>query len=276
MASDPIGLAYLSHTRSPLHRLSPLSKLVWLACVVTLSFTWELSHLVILTLATVLVSVTLTGTRWAQTRKPIRLLLIIWGPFILVPPIAYHLQEGLMGLGASDTATFHLFGREVAYSLAGLWYGITIFLRGVIAAMACLAMVWTTHPRDVVYALTESARLPYRFAWAGFLALIYTPLILHEYEVITHAQAVRGLRNRPGLMGMVDTVRNTFFPLLVRGLRKGSVTSLAMDSRGFGSGPVRVFRTEPPRSCLDGLVIWGSVVVTVLYFSWLLVVRPLM
>jgi energy-coupling factor transporter transmembrane protein EcfT len=127
----------------------------------------------------------------------------------------------------------------------------------------------------VVYVLTKSVRLPDRFAWAGFLALIYTPLIIHEYEVITHAQAVRGLRNRSGLMGMVDTVRNTFFPLLVRGLRKGSVTSLAMDSRGFGSGPVRVFRTDPPSTCLDGLVIWGSVGITVVYFIWLLVVRRL-
>lgn len=276
MAGDPVGLAYLSHTRSPLHRLSPESKMVWLACVVALSFTSEITHLLFLTIATIVIAITMTGTGWANTRKPLELLLIVWGPFILVPPIAYHLQADLMGLGVSDTATFQLFGREFAYSAVGLSYGITIVLRGFIAAMACLAVVWTTHPRDVVYALTRSARLPYRFAWALFLALIYTPLIVHEYEVITHAQAVRGLRNRPGLLGMVDTVRNTFFPLLIRGLRKGSVTSLAMDSRGFGSSATRVFRIEPPSSSLDRPLIWGSLGVTIAYFFWLVLIRRFM
>src|SRR5512135_1028240 len=104
MAGDPIGLAYLSHTKSPLHRLSPTSKMVWLCCVVAMSFTWELTHLIILTALTMFVSIAMTGTGWSNAKKPLKLLLIIWGPFVLVPPITYHLQEGMMGLGASDVA----------------------------------------------------------------------------------------------------------------------------------------------------------------------------
>ncbi len=241
--------------------------MVWLVCVIALSMTPDLSHLVVLSGLVLFVSLAMAGASPNQARKPIQLLLILWGPFVLLPPITFLMQGDLIGLGASDVASMQVLGFSLSYSLSGLHYGIITFLRGLVAAMACITVVWTTHPRDIVHSLTESAHLPYRFAWAIFLAIIYTPLILHEYEVITHARAVRGLRNRPGPLGMVDTVRHTFFPLLIRGLRKGSVTSLAMESRGFGANPTRVFRTALPFSRFDRPLVWGSVFLTVLYFA---------
>ncbi len=271
MAGDPVGLAYLAHARSPLHRMGPNPKLLWLTCIVLVSFTQDVLHLTILTVVSTLIALTLTGVSLRRAWTPIWVLLVIWGPFVLLPPVAYQFQADLMGLAASDTTRIQVLGFEIVYSQIGLDYGIMIFLRAFIVCMACLAVVWTTHPTDTVHALTKSIRLPYKLAWSIFLALIYTPLILHEYEVITHAQAVRGLRNRRGIMGMVDTVRNTFFPLLIRGLRKGSVTSLAMESRGFGAYPTRVFRTDLPRSRWDPVLAWGSVLATLAYYGWTLV-----
>lgn len=273
MAGDPTGLAYLGHTSSPLHRLDPASKMVWLACVIAVSMTPNLLHLAVLSAVVLLVSLVGTGTSLSRARKPIQLIIIIWGPFVLIPPFAFFLQGDLIGLGASDIAVLQVLGLAVPYSQSGLQLGIITFLRGFVAAMACMTVVWTTHPRDLVHSLTESARLPYKLAWAIFLAIVYTPLILHEYEVITHARAVRGLRSRPGPLGMLDTVRHTFFPLLIRGLRKGSVTALAMDSRGFGAYPTRVFRTELPRSAFDGALFWGSLLVATSYIVWLVATR---
>lgn len=270
MAGDPLGLAYLNRASSPLHRMSPTSKMVWLTCVIVLSFASDFVHLAVLAAAVLVVALAMTGTSFGNAWKPIKLLIILWGPFVVLPPIAFYLQADLMGLPESDAASLPLFGLTIPYSRSGLEYGVIVFLRGLIAAIACLTVVWTTHPRDIVHALTVSARLPYRFGWAIFLAIIYTPLIVHEYEIITYAKAVRGLRNRPGPIGMIDSIRNTFIPLLVRGLRKGHVTSLAMESRAFGAHPGRTFRHPLPRSSLDGLLAWGSVLVTLAYFGWIL------
>jgi energy-coupling factor transport system permease protein len=101
--------------------------------------------------------------------------------------------------------------------------------------------VWTTHPRDLVQALVEELRAPYKYAWSAFLALVYAPIVQYESSVRGYALAIRGIRYRKlSLHGL----RVYAIPVIYRSLRRGFTSALSMEARGFGVSPRRVFRYD--------------------------------
>ena len=66
-----------------------------------------------------------------------------------------------------------------------------------------MVFVRTTDPRDLAIALVTQMHVPYRIAYAFFIALRIVPTIEEEIKIIRSAQAVRGVARKRGLTGRI-------------------------------------------------------------------------
>jgi energy-coupling factor transporter transmembrane protein EcfT len=196
----------------------------------------------------------------------------IWFPLVALSSLTLAYQGGLIW-GTSTVGTLSILGVSVPYSKAGFIYGITMVFRGTNIALAALGIVWTTHPRDIVYALTNSFRIPYKMSWAVFLGLIYTPIIAYESQVVSHAHIVRGIKMNRWNPFQKEIITKYFFPVLVRGLRRGSLTAIAMEGRAFGTYSSRTFRHTISSSTKSKVFaicsIAAAVVYVILFFNYM-------
>jgi energy-coupling factor transport system permease protein len=224
---------------SPLHRIDPLTKLIALIGVIIFAVGAPIDYNGWMLLGLFAIAPA-SGVDLKTFLRPWSALIPLWVPFILLPPVLFHLQRGFLGL-ANDTAHLVLFGHDIAYSRYGLTYGLKIAARGSVIGIASLLVLWTTHPRDLVQALVQELRAPYKYAWAVFLALIYVPIVQHETQIRGYALHIRGVQyRRLSLRGL----RLLAIPVIFRSLRRGFATALSMEARGFGVAPTRVFRND--------------------------------
>lgn len=234
--SQDLTLGYVEGA-SLLHRLDPLTKLIGLAGVILFAIGAPIAANGAM-LALVLLFVPFSGVDMRTFLRPWKVLIPLWVPFIILPPVLFNLQSGLMGL-ENDTRSVLLFGHAVAYSQYGLNYGLKIAARGTVIGMASLLVLWTTHPRDLVQSLVEDFKAPYKFAWSVFLALVYVPIVQHESRVRDYALTIRGVGYRKFSM---HGLKVHTMPVVLRSLRRGFSSALSMEARGFGVSRTRVFR----------------------------------
>jgi energy-coupling factor transport system permease protein len=236
--SGDLTLGYVAG-QSFLHRLDPLTKLIALTGVIIFAIGAPIDYNFFMLLA-LLAVVPFSGVGFKTFLRPWKVLIPLWIPFIVLPPILFNLQSGLMGL-SGDARVLHLFGYGIAYSQYGLDYGVKIAARGMAIGIASLLVLWTTHPRDLVQSMVEDFRAPYKYAWSVFLALVYVPIVEYESRLRNYALAIRGVKHRKfTLHGLkVHTV-----PVIFRSLRRGFSSALSMEARGFGATPQRTFRYD--------------------------------
>jgi energy-coupling factor transport system permease protein len=122
----------------------------------------------------------------------------------------------------------------------GLHEGPIFFFRLSVVVLASFVLIWTTHPRDLMISL-DKAGIPYRYAFAVFLAMRFLPLIQREVDAVKAAHSLRGRTTRSGLIHRIKLWRRYMFTVLVNGLRKAEATATAIDCRGFGAYPDRVY-----------------------------------
>lgn len=97
-----------------------------------------------------------------------------------------------------------------------------------------LAFSTTTTPTALADALVQQARLSDRFAYGALAAYGALPRLRSDLQALRDARELRGLRAdvRPRLLAA----------LLVRAIRHADRLGVAMDARGFGTGPRSHFR----------------------------------
>lgn len=239
--SDSFRLGYIPGT-SMLHRLDPLTKMLALAGVIIFGI-GALPLYNVIMLAFILLLVPFSGVSLKTFLQPWKILIPLWIPFIILPPILFNLQSGLIGV-ENQSAIFEFLSLKIAYSQYGLNYGLKVAARGTVICIASLLLLWTTHPRELVQSFVEQFRAPYKYAWSAFLALIYVPIVSYEARMRNYALRIRGVRFRKmSLSGL----KIYAIPIVLRSLRRGFTTALSMESRGFGIYSTRVFRYEIQR-----------------------------
>jgi energy-coupling factor transport system permease protein len=253
-------LGYLSGT-SVLHKLDPLTKLIALAGVILFAIGASPLYNVLM-LVGVLFVVPFSGVSFKVFIQPWKVLALLWLPFILFPPIFFHLQRGLIGI-QGQTGYLDIFNMHIPYSIYGLNYGLKIAARGTVICIASLLLLWTTHPRELVQSFVAEFRVPYKFAWSSFLALVYVPIVGYEARMRDYALQIRGVGYRKmSLRG----IRLYAIPVVMRSLRRGFTTALSMESRGFGVFPDRVFRYDINRPKHVGLIRLSIVIISGILF----------
>ena len=136
----------------------------------------------------------------------------------------------------------------------GLRQGPVFFFRLSVVVLASFVSIWTTDSRDLMVSLAR-AGIPYRYAFAVFLAMRFLPLIQREVDAVQAAHAIRGRAARSGLMHRLRLWQRYMFTVLVNGLRKAETTATALECRAFGSYPDRTYTKDVPNSKFGGVLV---------------------
>lgn len=132
--------------------------------------------------------------------------------------------------------------------------GVAIAARVLAIAAVGVVFAQTTDSTRLVDSLVQQARAPERFAYGALAAYQAVPRLAEQLVTLRQARRIRGLRTgwHPRLL----------VGLLVLAIRHGDRLALAMDARGFGSGPRSRYR-EVRWSVLDAAVLAGAFAVLV-------------
>jgi energy-coupling factor transport system permease protein len=240
MAESQHSLRYIDRD-SMIHRIYPLIKLAWVVVVAIGLFIYKEP----LSGAIMLVVVLLTALIFA--RIPLR--------------DVVDSSKLIFGLGIL-LMIFHFFADpgEPVYRIGpltitdgGLHEGPIFLFRISVVVLASFVFIWTTDTRDLIVSMNKTG-LPYRYAFAVFLALRFLPLVQREVDAVKSAHAIRGKASRSRLIHRFRLWRRYMFTVLINGLRKAEATATAIECRGFGAYPDRTY-VKPVEFELRGILL---------------------
>jgi energy-coupling factor transport system permease protein len=227
MAADQHSLRYIEGN-SILHHIYPMTKLVWVFMVAAGLFLYK--------------------TPWSGGIMFIMIILLamIFGRISFKTIISS--ASLIFGLGIL-LMLFHFFadpGNPVfklgplTITDGGLRQGPIFFFRLSVVVLASFILIWTTDARDLMVSIAK-AGVPYRYAFAVFLALRFLPLVQSEVDAVQAAHTIRGRAARSDLVHRFKLWQRYVFTILVNGLRKAEAAAMALDCRAFGSYPTRTY-----------------------------------
>ncbi|MFV0319195.1 MAG: energy-coupling factor transporter transmembrane component T family protein [Microbacterium sp.] len=143
---------------------------------------------------------------------------------------------------------------------AALHTGFATGLRlGAILALSLIPGLTTNGP-DLVRALIQHLRVPYRIGYTAMAAFRFVPRFRHELEVIRAAHRVRGAHGGRGPFAAIARGVGYVVPLLAGAIRHAERVALSMDARAFGAYPTRTERYPVPfraRDIVFILLFWA-------------------
>lgn len=225
-----------------LHALNPLAKLAApLPAMVALIFTRGLAIPIMLIL--VALALLLIG---AQLRARTVALLLLGLPVVVgVLGLSFGIwvDPSRVDQGSPAASVVLLEVGSWQFTLAAYLIGLATALR--IAALLMLSLIagLTTTGPELVRALVQNLRVPYRIGYTALAALRFVPRFGHELEVIRAAHRVRGIDHGRGPVAAVRRTLTLAIPLLASAIRHAERVALAMDARAFGAHPTRTERT---------------------------------
>lgn len=227
MSDNSHSLQYVDRD-SPIHRAYPLVKLAWVFLIAAGLFIYRepLSGLVML----ILVFLAAVVVARVPVRTVLRSSKLIFGLGILLMFFHFFADPG--------QPVYHV--GPLTITDGGLHEGPIFFFRLSVVVLASFVLIWTTDIRDLMVSLTQVG-VPYRYAFAVFLALRFLPLVQREVDAVQAAHAIRGRTSRSGLVHRLKLWQRYMFTVLINGLRKAEATATAIECRGFGAYPDRTY-----------------------------------
>ena len=240
--------------RSVFHRLDPLSKLAWLIGVSLLAFGAYIAWIQI-----IISFVVLATALFLARLSPLEIVRGTW--LFMIACTSFFVIQSVTLPGTA--VIFHMLSKPIYAESAD--YALASALRIYTIILSSMVFVRTTDPRDLAIALVTQMHLPYRIAYAFFIALRIVPTIEDEIQIIRAAQAVRGVARKRGLAGRIGETKRYAMPLLVGSLRRASMMVMSMEGRAFGAYPQRTF-VDAPRMGPLGVVVFVTTVVAVVFW----------
>lgn len=232
--------------RRALSALNPLAKLAApLPAMLALVFVRDLATPALFLALAVLVL--LCGA--PLTRRVLVMLFVVVPAAVVVVSLGFAVWVDTEGM---DASTPLLRVGEWTLTDGALAVGLATGLR--LAAIMTLAFIGglTTAGADLVRALVQQLRVPYRIGYAALAAIRFVPRFAVELRIIRHAHRVRGTRGPLRAAGYV-------VPLLAGAIRHAERVALAMDARAFGAHRDRTERHLVPfrrRDVVFVLAFW--------------------
>ncbi len=233
-------------TGSPVHRLNPVTKLVALLSILVVVFAlpqWWVSAIVV---AGVLVPAAVV----ARCGRP---LAGIGGRILLPIVVVLFLVQGLTFPG----------GRTVLWEWGvlsltseGLLFALDVGARIICLVLASVLLVLTTHPGDLMSALTEHGMSP-KFAYIISSTLQLIPAFRSRADGILLAQQARGLTIPRNPLRRVGVLMPLLGPLVLGMFTDVEERGTAMEARGFGSTARRTALEAVPDSTAQRVARWA-------------------
>jgi energy-coupling factor transport system permease protein len=219
-------LSFYAYRDSPLHRLDPRVKALWVALGVLVIFTVEEWRVLLGVLAINVLLVRAAGIE-LRALLPMFQVLLLFGIVILVFQLLFRGGPVIVSIG------------PLGLHWEGLWITREVWLRLANLALFFAQFIMWTHPTDIAL-MWVSIGIPYRYAMLGALAVRFFPILQGEVGRIQDAQRVRGRAlhtTRQRIAGMVTVV----LPFVLRVLKRTNDVAVAMELRGYGFAPTRTF-----------------------------------
>jgi energy-coupling factor transport system permease protein len=147
-------------------------------------------------------------------------------------------------------------------------YSAAVSLRLLTLVLASLIFIVTTDPRDVVLALAQKLRVPYRFAFAVSVALRFLPILEGEAEILRAAQKLRGQGKPEGVRNRFEWYRRFAYSVFVITVQRVQTIAEAMENKAFGKHRERTYRRLLAISPQGKALMAVSGVLTVVLSVW--------
>ncbi len=229
-----MGVSPRSADDSPVHRLNPLTKLVFAVTVTVSAFALTMTWWpLLLFCAAVLPMVIASGT----LRKFFPMLLALWVPIALT---VYVIQ----GFFYPETSRVVAEIGPLELKYEGLVFATQTALRIMVLMGGFFLLLLTTRPGALMSAMTQRGMSP-KTVYVVSAALQIAPALAGRAQGILHAQQARGLPVK-GLRGRVRALVPMAGPLILGALTDVGDRAVAMETRGFGTSRRPTFLTEVP------------------------------
>ena len=225
---------------SLMHKLNPLSKIIFLTYLTILTFLIDsLIFLAIISLSIIFLAF-ISGISVNNLFRKLRFMIVVLSISVILNIFFNAIPSN------QATVLFYLFDLRflpirrlaVYFALKALFIVLTLFSSAIIYSN-------TTSMKDFVYALI-SIKIPYKYCFSFMLGIRYIPLIEEEAKTVALAQKARGLG-----LEKANTFKKAYRLIfgrlaatLVTILRKSHVTSISMENRCFGINKHRTNLTK--------------------------------
>ncbi|MEM2165094.1 MAG: energy-coupling factor transporter transmembrane component T [Candidatus Bathyarchaeia archaeon] len=205
---------------SPIHRMDPRVKALYLLVMSTLSIVYySLAAMLTLFASTIpLIAVAGVHREWIRSLRGAAFLASM---IIFVNMIAGYLSEGF--ILTMDTIS----------------YALSMGLRFLTFTSVFSIFFLTTTPEDLSLAL-EKLGVPYDYCFAFTSAIRFVPDLALEIQTVIDAQRSRGLELEKG--NLIRRVRNyipILIPVFIRSFTRSIELAEAMEARGYGASEKR-------------------------------------
>lgn len=218
---------------SPIHRLNPLTKFVWLCVLGLLTFIVPRPQEHVVLLAGVVMSAAVAGVfrPWVGFMRLAMLpALVITVVNVLMSP--YHGDRMVFAsyVGSNDILLHYEWG-AIGFTVTafGLQKGVLLGLRWLSLVAPAAIFIYTTKSEDFAAALTR-VRVPYTIAFAIGAALRLIPTLIEDMQTIVAAQRARGLDWDRRLIGRARALPTIVFPLIACSIRRATDMAAAMEA----------------------------------------------
>lgn len=237
------------HGNSLVHRLNAMSKIIWSLFVLVLGLLFNDYRYLLLLLVSVLFVAALSGV--LRNFLPVcgglsifaLILLIIQALFYDQGHVLFYLIPGTSFLPVTDQ---------------GLLTGLAMAARMLALVLSFMVFLATTRTQDIILTLVEKFKIPYDYAFTFLTALRFIPTFFGEARQVREAQQARGYAVEGGNpIKKIMSYAPVGVPLVLLSLNKAENLSMAMETRGYGSGRRTYLRDPRPGMadyCLTGVM----------------------
>lgn len=241
-ARDPYAAARPAPPARFLHGLNPIAKIAApLPAIIGLLFTRGLA--IPLAFAVLGLVLLLVGARLSGRVVAVLLIATPVGVALLGLSLGLWVDPARVDTAGPAASVVLIEVGDWTFTLGAYLIGVATALR--IAAILMLTLIagLTTTGPELVRALVQNLRVPYRVGYTALAALRFVPRFGHELEVIRAAHRVRGADRGRGPIAALRRATGYAIPLLASAIRHAERVALAMDARAFGAHPTRTERT---------------------------------
>lgn len=216
---------------SPIHRIDPLTKLLFAFVAVTTSYIVS-NHVFVLCILTATFLLLIAGKVFKYILPVIALSFLLIASIIIV-----------QGFFHPDRATVLFEIGSIPIYKEGFSIALLVTLRVVTMISAFGVLILTTKPDDLIEALVEKGLSP-RFAYVLLSVLQIIPQMVALTGKITDAQRARGLETEGGLFVRFKSFIPLLGPVVLNSLNETRERSIALEIRGFNSKSQRTYLHE--------------------------------
>lgn len=232
-------------TGSPVHRLNPVTKLVGLLSILVIVFAlpqWWVSAIVVVGVLVPTAILARCGGRLAA----------IGGRILLPIVVVLVLVQGLTFPGGQTV--LWQWG-PLSLTAEGLLFALDVGARLICLVLASVLLVLTTHPGDLMSALTEHGLSP-KFSYIISSTLQLIPAFRSRADAILLAQQARGLAIPRNPLRKAGVMMPLLGPLVLGMFTDVEERGTAMEARGFGSTARRTALEAVPDSTAQRVARW--------------------